>query len=120
MDRNHPTEEQRDAKIAELTEAGVAAWTARATAGEGRALADLQNTVLDRLSLDDAKGIFAAALLGQAAGNALFAELVQRAMYDQCEVEAIKQVERIESRRAEEARAQRIERRVFDFMLGAA
>jgi hypothetical protein len=118
MDRNQPTEEQRDAKIAELTEAGVAAWTARVRDEEPRALADLQNTVLDRLSLDDAKGIFAAALLSQAAGNAMFSDLVQRAMYDQCEVEAIKQVEQIEARRVEEQRRQRIERRVFDRQFG--
>lgn len=116
MSRTHPTEEQRDAKIAELAERACADWTARVQAGEPRALTDLQNVVLDRLSTDDAKAIFAAALLG--AGDALFAATVQRAMYDQVEVEAIKQVEQMEARRAEDARQARVERRVFDRMFG--
>lgn len=120
MDRTQPTEEQRDAKIAELTEKACAEWTTNVQRGDQRALADLQNVVLERLSTDDAKAIFSAALLGQHAGDALFAATVQRAMYDQCEVEAIKQVERMEARRKESERHARIERRVFDFLLGAA
>ena len=119
MDRTQPTDEQRDAKISELTEKACADWTVRVQRGEQRALADLQNVVLDNLSTEQAKAIFAAALLGQDAGDALFAATVQRAMYDECEVQAIKQVEQIEARRAEEARAQRIERRVYDRMFGA-
>lgn len=113
-------DEQRDAKIGELTQKACAEWTERVQRGEQRALADLQNVVLDSLSTDDAKAIFSAALLGKDAGDALFAATVQRAMYDQCEVEAIKQVEQIEARRAEEARAQRIERRVYDRLFGVA
>ena len=118
MDRTQPTDEQRDTKISELTEKACADWTARVQRGEQRALDDLQNVVLDRLSTEQAKAIFAAALLGKDTGDALFAATVQRAMYDECEVQAIKQVERMEARRVDEQRAQRIERRVFDRMFG--
>jgi len=118
MDRTQPTDEQRDEKISELTEKACADWTARVQRGEQRALADLQNVVLDNLSTEQAKAIFAAALLGNDTGDALFSVTVQRAMYDECEVQAIKQVEQIEARREEQARAQRIERRVFDQVFG--
>lgn len=116
MDRRTSTEEDRDALIANLTEMALRSWTARLLAGEARAISDLQNVVLDRLSDDEAKTIFVQAATGQGADG--FNALAVKAMYDSCEVEAIKQVERMEQIRADEARMARIERRVWDRQYG--
>lgn len=116
MDRRTSHEEDRDALIANLTEMSLRSWTARLLAGEARAVSDLQNVVLDRLTDDEAKAIFVQAVTGH--GADAFSALAVKAMYDSCEVDAIKQVERMEQIRADEARMARIERRAFDRQFG--
>lgn len=104
-------EQARDEEIAEIGAKLLAAWHAKLLAGDRRAISDLHNSVLDRLTEDEAKQMFIDAVTGK--GGDAFNVLAAKVMADICEVEAIKQVEQAEQRAEEEARYDRIERRVF-------
>lgn len=93
-------DEQRDTEIATRTERRYAAWTAGLAAKNLRAITDLQNLVLDHLSEVAAKDLFVQAIADPAAAGAKFAQLVAKVMYDECEADAMKEVEKIEAERA--------------------
>lgn len=93
-------EEARDEAIAVRTEQRCAEWTAKLQARDPRAMSDLQNMILDRLSADEAKQLFVTAALGQISADDSLAGLVHRYMYDECEADAMKEVEKIEAERA--------------------
>jgi hypothetical protein len=104
-------EQARDEEIAEIGAKLLAAWHAKLLAGDRRAISDLHNCVLDRLTEDEAKQLFIDAVTGK--GGDAFNVLAAKVMADTCEIEAIKQVERAEQFAEEEARYDRIEQRVF-------
>ena len=114
MGRREYDSEDFDARVAELTEQLVRAWNLRLQAGEQRAISDLHNVVLDRLTQTDAAAVMVQAVLDPAGAAARFTQLAGDAMRAECEVDAIKQVEAAEQRRAESAREQRIDQRVWD------
>jgi hypothetical protein len=93
MARNLTPEEARDAKIAELTEQRLSAWRAKLAAGDADAMRDLQNVILDNLSVESAKAVLAHAAMGN---SIHFEQLVARYMADECEAEAIAEVETLE------------------------
>lgn len=111
MKRNLTPEEARDQHIADLTEQRLAAWREKLLAKDPRAESDLQNVILDRLSADDAKALFVKAATS---GSTIhFEQLVARYMADQCEIEAIKEVEQLEKQRADEITDNRIDQHQF-------
>ena len=114
MDRYTPTEEDRDARVAELTEQLVRAWSLRLQAGEQRAISDLHNVVLDRLTQADAAAIFVLAVQDEAGAAQRMQQLAVDAMRAECENDALRQIEQAEQRRAESARENRIEQRVWN------
>jgi hypothetical protein len=107
MDR-HPTEEDRDALIADLTERLVRDWSRRLLAKEQRAISDLHNVVLDRLSESDAAAIFIQAVTDPAGAEVRFSVLAAKAMRDAAEADAIRSVEFMEKARAESRNDNRI------------
>lgn len=100
MDRHQFDTEDREGMVGELTEQLLREWNRKLAAGDKRATADLQNTVLDRLSEADAASIFIEALSDQAAADLHFAALVARVMFDRCEAEAENAVDAMERNRA--------------------
>lgn len=114
MDRFPYTAEDRDARIAELTEQLVRAWNLRLQAGEQRAISDLHNVVLDRLTQADAAAIFVQAVQDEAGAAERMRTLAADAMRAECENDALKQIEQAEQRRAESERDNRIEQRVWN------
>lgn len=82
------TPKSRDTLIAETTQRLLADWNAELQAGSKRAISDLQNTVLDRLSGDECKALFIQAATDQAGANAAFRELVGQTMTDVCAADA--------------------------------
>jgi hypothetical protein len=107
-------EEARDAEIAKRTEQRYAAWTAKLDARDPRAMSDLQNVILDHLSADEAKELFAKAATDKAEVGDRLAMLVRRFMYDECEADAIKQVEQMERDRKQAADEERAEQALLD------
>lgn len=97
MGRNLTYEESRDQKIAELTEQRLSAWRAKLVVKDPDAMRDLQNVILDNLSVDSAKAVLAHAAMGQ---SIHFEQLIARYMADECEADAIKEVERMEAEAA--------------------
>jgi hypothetical protein len=114
MDRFPRTAEDRDARVAELTEQLVRAWNLRLQAGEQRAISDLHNVVLDRLTQADAAAVMVQAVLDPVGAAACLTQLAGDAMRAECENDALKQIEQAEQRRADAAREQRIEQRVWE------
>lgn len=114
MKRDLSPEEARDAEIATRTEQRCAAWTAKLQAKDARAMSDLQNVILDRLSADEAKELFAKAAIEQSSADDRLASLVRRYMYDECETDAIKEVEQIERGRVESQNDARAERAAWE------
>ena len=114
MGRREYDSEDFDARVAELTEQLVRAWNLRLQAGEQRAISDLHNVVLDRLTQADAAAVMVQAVLDPAGAAARFTQLTGDAMRAECEVDAIKQVEEAEQRRIDSERENRIEQRVWN------
>lgn len=118
MDRFPYTAEDRDARVAELTEQLLRAWNQRLQAGEQRAISDLHNVVLDRLTQADAAAIFVQAVQDEAGAAERMRQLAAEAMRAECENDALKQIEQAEKRRAEAAQDARIEQRVWSHFFG--
>jgi hypothetical protein len=114
MGRREFDSEDFDARVAELTEQLVRAWNLRLQAGEQRAISDLQNVVLDRLTQADAAAIFVQAVQDEAGAAERMQALATEAMRAECENDALKQLEAAEQRRADSARDNRIEQRVWN------
>lgn len=112
MDRYPFHADDRDARIAELTEQLVRAWNLRLQAGEQRAISDLHNCMLDRLSADDAKALFVQAATSPAGADAAFTALVTKTVRDVCEADATRCVDNIAKDRAEARDADRIARAI--------
>jgi hypothetical protein len=112
--RYYRQDDDRDAQVAELTEQLVRAWNLRLQAGEPRAISDLHNTVLDRLSEDTAASVFVQSVLDPAGAAKRFTDLAAEAMRAECENDALKQLEANEQRLADAAQQDRIEQRVWD------
>jgi hypothetical protein len=104
--------EDREALQGDLTAQLLRDWNCKLLAGDARAICDLQNTVLDKLSEDDGKAIFVQAALGR--GGEAFARLVAQVMFDQCEADAGRSVEFIEQRRRQERDESRISQAMAD------
>lgn len=105
MARNESPEEARDRKIAEVTEQLFQARLAKL--GQPAVLRDVADSVFDYLGFSDDQ-------YKLAAGEITFIEVRDQVMRAEAEVDAIKAVERMEQNREEEARRDRIERRVWD------
>jgi hypothetical protein len=114
MGRREFDSEDLDARVAELTEQLVRAWNLRLQAGEQRAISDLHNVVLDRLTQADAAAIFVQAVQDEAGAAERMQALAAEAMRAECENDALKQLEAAEQRRLESARDNRIEQRVWN------
>lgn len=114
MDRFPRTAEDRDARVAELTEQLLRAWNQRLQAGEQRAISDLHNVVLERLTEADAAAIFVQAVQDEVGAAQRMQALAAEAMRAECENDALKQIEAAEQRRAEAAQHARIEQRVWN------
>lgn len=110
MPRSDKSTDDRNARIAELTEQLVRAWNLRLQAGEQRAISDLHNVVLERLTEADAAAIFVQAVQDEAGAAQRMQQLAAEAMRAECENDALKQIEQAEQRRAESANDNRIER----------
>ena len=87
------SKKSRDTLIAETTARLLADWNAELNAGSQRAISDLHNTVLDRLSEDDAKGIFVQAMTDPAGAQASFGALVAKAALEVCAADAERTVD---------------------------
>ena len=114
MGRREFDSEDFDAHVAELTEQLVRDWNLRLQAGDQRAISDLHNVVLDRLTEADAAAIFVQAVQDEAGAAARMQQLAVEAMRAECENDALRQIEQAEQRRAESARENRIEQRVWN------
>jgi hypothetical protein len=100
MDR-HDFNDERDAQVAKLAEQLMVDWNRKLQAREPRAVSDLHNTVLERLTEDDAKELFVLAATGRAIADVRFACLAHDAMYEVCKADAEKGVAFMEQSRAE-------------------
>lgn len=87
------TPKSRDTLIAETTQRLLGDWNTELQAGSKRAISDLQNTVLDRLTEDDAAAIFVQALTDPAGAEARFGALVAQAAFDVCAADAERTVD---------------------------
>lgn len=114
MDRYPFHTDDRDARIAELTEQLVRAWNLRLQAGEQRAISDLRNVVLERLTEADAAAVFVQSVLDPAGAAARFTALAADAMRAECEHDALKQIEAAEQALAEGRDDDRIARAQAD------
>lgn len=106
------TPKSRETLIAETTERLLGDWVAELTAGSARAISDLHNTVLDRLSEDDAKAIFIQSALDPAGAENLFQNLAAKAMRDVCAADAERTVDLLLGDLVEAQVEARIERAV--------
>ena len=114
MGRREYDTEDFDARVAELTEQLVRAWNLRLQASEQRAISDLHNVVLDRLTQADAAAVMVQAVLDPVGAAARFTQLAGDAMRAECENDALRQVEQAQQRREQAAQDARIEQRVRD------
>lgn len=112
MDRHPFHANDRDARVAELTEQQMRAWNLRLQAGEQRAISDLHNVVLDRLTEADAAAVFVQVATDTAGAAARLAALTAEAMRAECEHDALKQIEAAEQALAEGRTADRIARAI--------
>lgn len=87
------TPKSRETLIAETTDRLLRDWRAELTASSKRAISDLQNTVLDRLSEDEAKAIFIQSVLDPTGAENLFQNLAAKAMRDVCAADAERTVD---------------------------
>lgn len=102
-------EEVHAEKRAELLHSSVTtrktSWIKRIRANDQRAISDLHNCVLERLTENACKSIFTKALDAPAAAGALFSELVADVLHQQCVADAERDVQWIERMRAGDAKA---------------
>lgn len=87
------TPKSRETLIAETTDRLLGDWAVELKAGNQRAISDLHNTVLDRLSEDDAKAIFIQSVIDPAGAEQAFHNLVAKAMHDVCAADAERTVD---------------------------
>lgn len=106
------TPKSRDTLIAETTERLLGDWRAELLAGSARAISDLHNTVLDRLSEDDAKAIFIQSVIDPAGAENAFHNLAAKAMRDVCAADAERTVDLLFSDLAAGHTESRIERAI--------
>jgi len=106
--------EDFNARVAERTEQLVCAWNLRLQAGEQRAISDLHNVVLDRLTEADAAAIFVQAVQDEAGAAERMQALAAEAMRAECEKDALKQLEQAEKRRTDESLSERAMRWLWD------
>ena len=78
----------RDTLISETTDRLLGDWLAELRAGGKRAISDLHNTVLDRLTSDDCKALFIQAATDKEGADASFGALVAKTMTDVCAADA--------------------------------
>ena len=78
----------REEKIAEITERLLGDWIAELKAGSQRAVRDLHNTALERLTEDDAKSVFIQSAIDPEGAQARFDGLILGAMRAVCEKDA--------------------------------
>lgn len=102
----------RDTLIAETTQRLLGDWAAEIKAGVPRAISDLHNTVLDRLSGDECKALFIQAATDQAGANAGFAALVGQAMTDVCAADAERIADILLGQLVDNANESRIDRAI--------
>lgn len=113
MDRIPYDAEARDALIADLTGKKMAALLALIAAGNAKVVRDTTDNVFDYLSFSkDAERLVM--------GEITFEQVRDKVIENDCEVEAIKEVEAMERRRIEEAQHDRIERRVWQHFFSRA
>lgn len=108
MNARMSTEEARDAKIAEQTAKNAAYTKALIASGDVATIRDVGNDVTDYLAsaYDDLNRLVT--------GELTFEQVRDKVIENDAEVLAIKQVERMEQVREEQAQWARIERRVWD------
>lgn len=114
MDRHNPTEEDRDALIADLAGKMLATRRAMLLAKDAVVLREVSNSVLDYLAHAADLGDLVLAAVTPAAERAVlgktFADVVHAVMFGEAEAEAILEVEAMECRRAESRDDNRIAR----------
>lgn len=112
--------EQRDAEITKLAQKLVSDWAEKMLAGDERAISDLHNTVLDRLTEDDAKALFVEAATSHPAADVRFAKLAAEAMFAVCLADAERAVEFVEQTARQVAAEDRADRAWMDFQMKRA
>lgn len=100
----------REEKIAEITERLLGDWIAEIKAGSQRAISDLHNTALERLTEDDAKAIFIQAATDPAGAQAQFDQAIAKAMRAVCAVDATNTVNVLMAEAKEVSTSDRIHR----------
>jgi muconolactone delta-isomerase len=112
MNARMSTEEARDAKIRELTAKNAEYTKALISKGDVKTIRDVGNDVTNYLA-------FAQEDLNKLVTGALtFEQVRDKVINDDAEVQAISQVEKMESDREEEARWARIERMAWNREIG--
>lgn len=112
MNARMSPEEAREALIADLIRTKMAARLALIAAGNAKVVRDTTDIVFDYLSFSkDAERLVL--------GEVTFEQVRDKVIENDCEVEAVKEVEAMERRRAESEQHARIERRAFDRQFGA-
>lgn len=107
-------DEARELMIRDLTAKEFAYRKALLAAGDMQTVRDVGDSVTDYLAFayDDLHDLVL--------GNVTFEQVRDKVIENDCEVEAIKEVEAMERRRDEDARYARIERRAFDRQFGVS
>jgi hypothetical protein len=104
-------EETREALIRELIAQKLAIRLRLIATGDTKAIHDAANDVFDYLAYSkDAERLVT--------GEVTFQQVRDKVLENDCEVEAVKEVEAMEKRRAESEQWARIERRAFDRQFG--
>lgn len=102
----------REDKIAEITERLLGDWIAEIKAGNKRAIRDLHNTALTRLTEDDAKAIFIQSAIDEQGVQKRFDALILESMRAVCEEDATNTVNVL----AHEMRDMAIEDRIHRYL----
>lgn len=112
MNARMSLEEARDAKIAELTDKNAIYTKALIARGDMTTIREVGNCVTDYLAFayDDLNKLVT--------GELTFEQVRDKVIESDAEVQAIKQVEKLEQRRAEEAQLARIERMAWNREIG--
>lgn len=112
MNARMSLEEARDAKIAELLEKNAAYTKALIAAGDKAAIREVGDCVTDYLAFaeDDVHKLVT--------GELTFIQIRDKVIENDAEVQAIKQVERMEQVREEQARWARLDRMAWDRTIG--
>lgn len=108
MDRFPFDTEDRDALVADLTERLLRDWSRQLLAGDQRAISNLHNVMLDRLTEADAAAIFVQSVTDEAGAAEAFNTMAAKTMRDVCEADAERCVQHMEAARAESHTENRI------------